>query len=169
MKRNRPRYKQMQFDSPDEVEFYAWCQQLKNQGVIREFEYQPESFLLFQPVKFGNKTMLRQHVYTADFSLILEEKLFKDSKLFNIFKYPSENNKYYVEIKPGFDRFGDFKPFIINQKWVYSKYGIYIYKIEVQKLFLHTFVPDYARYTQKTRKLRNKYQNALNIKQYLST
>ena len=166
-KRNRPIYKQIQFDSPDEVEFYAWCQQLKQQGIISEFVYQPESFLLSQPVKFSNKNLLREHVYTPDFFIFFKQKLQKDSKLFQIFKYPSQNNKYYVEIKPGFDRFNDFKAFIINQKWVYSKYGIYIYKIEVQKLFNNTFVPQHFRYTQKTKKIRAKYKDAPNIKQYL--
>ena len=169
MKRNRPVYKQIQFDSLDEVQFYAWCQELQEYDIIKQIVYHPKDFLLFQPIKHDNKkTILRKHTYTADFLITFKQKLSKDSKLFQIFKYPSQDCKYYVEIKPAFDRFGDFKSFIINQKWVYSKYGIYIYKNKVQKLFLKTFVPEYAKYTEKTKKLRTKYANCLNVVQYLN-
>ena len=170
MKRNRPIYDEIQFDSPDEVEFYAWCKQLLNLGVLKEFQYQPQSFILSQKVPFAKKSWIRQHVYTTDFKLTFSQNAFELYPQFKqIFKYQIDNNQCYVQIKPGFDRFGDFKAFGINQKWTYSKFGIYVYKIQVQSLFLKTFVPEYSRYTEKTRKLRDKYKHTPNVKQYLHT
>lgn len=156
-------HKGLSFDSKQEIEFFQWLEQLKYYGAIQSYIYQPESFILSQPVSFNKKSLLRGHIYTPDFTVTHpNQKLMKD-----VFKYTQGLDIHYIQIKPGFDRFHDTTKFVVNQKWTYSKYGIYVYKIQVQSLFLNTFVPEYSRFTEKTRKPRDKYKCTPNVKQYL--
>lgn len=165
MKKRKYEHKGLSFDSKQEIQCFQWLSQLKYQGAIEDFVYQPQSFMLSQPVSFNKKSLLRGHVYTPDFTVDNpNQKLMKD-----LFIYTEGFDTHYIQIKPGFDRFHDATKFVVNQKWVFSRYGIYVYKFEVESLFLKTFVPEYSRYTEKTRKLRDKYKHTPNVKQYLHT
>lgn len=165
-KKKRFEYKDISFDSNEEIFIYRWLQDAQYVGLIRGFEYQPQKFLLSEPVRINNKHALRQHVYTADFIIHLDPQY--NSKLKPVFKFIGENDtQVYIDVKGGFNLYNNHTEFSINRKWLYSKYGIFVYKIEPDKLFKLTYVPQECRYTPKTQKLREKYKDCRNIEQYL--
>lgn len=158
-------YENISFDSNQEIFFYKWLQQAKQNGIVVQFQYQPKQFLLCQSVKINNKHALRQHVYTADYKISFDKDMFEKVK--HIFKFDNGGHEIYVDIKGGFNLYNNHTQFSINRKWVYSKYFIYVYKIQVDSLFEKTFVPQGCRYTDKTKKLRQKYKQHRLIKQFM--
>lgn len=157
-------HKQLSFDSTDEIFMYQWLLQLKQHNIIDQIVLQPESFELSQKVThpITDKSLLRPHVYTADFKITFKNKHEKLKQLFNL-----DYQQYYIQVKPGFDRSNMTRLFTINQKWIYQKFGVYIFKFQVDKLFKKSFVPQFCRFTQKTKKQRDKYKQLLGIKQFL--
>lgn len=75
-----------EFDSEEERIFNLYCDELKEAGYIKEFNYHPESFVLSEAVKYicklktktkgGTKikTLLREHIYTPDFYIVWDKK-----------------------------------------------------------------------------------------------
>jgi len=175
------------YSSFEELVFFHWLKECEQADLISNSIYQPESFLLsdkqFISIIKKYKTKVRQeekektikrvllssHHYTADWNFKL------NTHLFNTVFHPDTTN-IFVDIKGSYTRNGDGRDFIINQKWVYDKYGIYIYKIIPDIFFKETFAPDFIRKHRpgkqkeyiKTKKNRKKYDNMLTIKQFIS-
>lgn len=173
MKESKPKqifsYKGLQFDSNEQIFVYCWLQQCEQAGILKQFSYHPQSFVLYQGSKYNGKSLLRPHVYTADYIVLFNKDKIPPSFI-SIFKYTSDFDDYiYIDVKGGFSMFHDASKFSVNQKWTQQKYGIYVYKIQPDKLFQKTFVPDYCRYTPKKGQLRQKYANLLTINQVVQT
>ncbi len=154
------------FDSNEQIDFYKWLIQCKENNLVINFIYHPESFKLFEHGIINEKVVLKPHIYTADFLVQFNKQFFQKSKILkNIFKY--SNNQHYIDIKGGFNSFGSHTDFSINRKWVFSLYQKYIYKIQIDSFFQKTFVPEASRYTEKLKKPRQKYKHFKTIKQYI--
>lgn len=149
------------FDSKEELDFYEWLIEAKDFGFVTNFSYQPESFTLFNGVKNNkDKFVIRPHIYTADFKIEFTDKwnsFRKDNKIKVFDKFESQLT--YVDIKGGFSIYDDGRSFIINQKWVMSKYGIYIWKIVPIKFFETTWLPKRCVFTRKTNKISKRYSS----------
>jgi len=157
------------YDSPEEAYTSWYLDELGNAGYISEYAFQPESFSLFakctyqysKQLKTKKKILevaiLQEHLYTPDFRVLWSDRvmgvLFKNIENVGLNKGapfwamepPIYDNELLFEsiweVKPLFDRNNMTRLFTINQKWMYSKYGIYVQKIIPQKLFKYTFTP----------------------------
>ena len=156
------------FDSPEEYEFALWCIEAKDAGLIETIEYHPAPFVLSEraaysmPVQTKTKEKIKEffilhpHEYTADYKLRLTDRGRAYLLKFNMLHHFQEPN-IYIDVKGAFSMYNDAKPFSINQKWVYDKYGVFIYKAVPRVWFKKTWVPTLARRTVKTGKLRDCY------------
>lgn len=158
------------YDSKEEIYFSWYLDELFEGGYIAEYDYQPPAFDLsdretyswIKVLKTKNKavesTLLQPHTYTADFCIkwnICATKRFitmSGKKLAFPF-YVSENITW-IDIKPVHDLHNMTRQFHINQKWVYQRYGVYVQKIIIQKLFEKTFTP--ARYLLTDKSLKSR-------------
>jgi len=173
-KKSKIVYKDSELDSKEELEFIYWLNECKDAGLIENYIYQPEEYLLFDKivvvkrVKKGKKeidkdvTLLSAHIYSPDFSIKFTEKfneLYLKNDWNKFFKFFNVNEQFICDIKGSFSRNGGDRSFSINQKWVYQKYGIYINKIVPVDLFKTTWVPELARFTPKKKQIVEKYKN----------
>lgn len=158
-------------DSNEEYYVYAWIMQCFDLKVVKEYAYQPESFLLTErftyiPVsdspKKKEKFLMASHSYTPDFKIVFDRKYLNILSLF--FKFPSDCVRSsdgslvsYIDVKGGFNRFGGDRTFSINQKMMYDKYHIYVQKTTLEDLFSKLGIPNEARYTIKTKKPLKKF------------
>lgn len=161
----------IEFDSGEEGEFYEWCEEAKEHGFLKSFEYHPPPFLLCgrtsREVDLQLKTKTKKveqflfnpHEYTPDFLLVPTEKLEKLSHKMKI-----TDGSYWVDVKGTFSMHNDQKSFSINQKWVYQKFGVVINKVVPKKFFPLTWVPESSRYTEKRRELKKCYLGCPTIK-----
>ena len=136
-----------QFDSAEEIEFYIFLKDGKRLGFIRDFTYQPESFVLIPKAtvteevpykrKHGSKVkervLYREHSYTADFSFVIQPDLF--ARLGNTGLLHNGDNVVYVDIKGKYNRHGGDRIFPIHQKLLYYKYGIHLNKVVPEDFF----------------------------------
>lgn len=162
------------FDSTEEMEFEAWCKDAFNLGMIADAVYHPPAFQL-SPRQSVKKTvemkkkskivdhfLFHPHEYTADFKLTLTEKgkeFLHDKGLYHTMNL----NEMFVDVKGGFNIYNDDKPFSINQKWVFEKYGIFIHKVIPKKWFAKTWVPEVARRSPKKGIVRECYRNCATV------
>jgi len=173
-------YNGIEFDSEEERLFYLYLEELRIEGFVKDFSYHNDQLVLSDPVtytwfkqmktkrKFMKSTLLQGHVYTPDFRIfwnydksykIFYHDIFDEVKHGSLPFVNNENNRgedigSYVEIKPAFDMNNMTRLFGINQKWVWQEHHIYVQKIIPIKLFEKTFLPEEAKYTAKTRKLK---------------
>lgn len=163
--------KELKFDSKEEEYFYWYLQELQKAGFIEEIIPQypviplsdKKEHEVYKPLKrktkFFNKTLLQEHIYTPDFTIVWAQKGFqlfvshadtyKEEKtpfLLYITHFDKIKGKLVsiIEIKPSFDKYNMTKMFIVNQKWVYEKYGYFVQLVKPEELFKKTFTP--ARY-----------------------
>ena len=148
------------FDSNEELDFYYWVLEAKDYGFIDDFIYQPPSFVLYPGYKNEKgKFIIREHIYTADFKIQFSDKWIQFRKDNNIKVFDKFDEKTtFIDVKGGFNRFGGDRGFSINLKWVFAKYGIYIWKIKPFEFFhKKTWLPKKSICTRKTGKVRAKY------------
>ncbi len=187
-------------DSNEEAYFVWYLEELKSFGYISSWKSQPITYSLSDKVLYEweeqlktrvrvkEQTLLQGHVYTPDFKIVWT------SKAKDIFysKTADRNNVKncsfiaqeidgkdvsIIDIKPTFDAHNMTRLFIINQKWVYSKYGIYVQKIipvsskkpKVKGLFEKTFTPVRFFLTNSGRKGRKFHYKTKQIKDFLKT
>lgn len=168
-KKSKFQYKQIGFDSNQQIQMYKWLQEAVQHNIVLQFEYQPESFMLFQSTRKDGKHLLRQHVYTTDYKVKFNPSVMEQNKeLRKIFRHTLDQEYQYIDIKGGYNIWNNHSQFSINRKWVYQVYKIFVYMIQVEKLFKETWVPEQCRWTPKTKKLRKKYQENIVIQQYLN-
>ena len=166
--------KELSVDSAEEVDTLNWLCEAKTLSIINDFEYQPESFKLFDDVKYQdatNKTrcLFRGHAYTADWALSFTPSTQID--LAKEFKVPyselsNDDYKVYLDSKGTFNKTE--RAFGYNQKWVWQKFKTYIYKF-VPKIFFEKFgVPEKSQLTGKTNKPRKMFLGFKTLKEMLN-
>ena len=152
-------------DSQEEIDTLSWLTECKQLGIINDFSYQPDAFTLSDPVKYQDvnnksRTLFQEHKYTADWVLEFTPEKFKD--LAKEFKVPfdqlsCQNYKVYLDSKGTFNRTE--RSFGYNQKWLYQRFKVYVYKLIPSKFFKFFGTPKEALYTKKTHKLRKCFEN----------
>lgn len=165
-------YKGIKFDSNEQICFYQWCQECLDNNIIKQFYYQPDSFMLSQKIlnEKNGKILLRQHKYTTDFKILFDYDLIQNTTINEYFcnKFTTNQDGYvYLDVKPPYNKWGSITNFVINQKWVWQLYNIYVHQLEISQFFMKTFVPNLVRYTQKTHKVQKKYVKCLTIQEYM--
>jgi hypothetical protein len=177
------------WDSNGELHFKWYLDELIEKGFVEYYLIQPSSLLLSEKtdlfiVKKNNidsTNLLHQHEYTPDFIIVWTELakniFYTDSTNYNKkipFYANNRPNQYniksdftIIEIKPSFDYKNMTRLFTINQKWVYSKFNMYVQKITPEKLFEQTFTPNAFLTTDKTTKDRKIKFKTKTIYQFL--
>lgn len=162
-------YKGIILDSTEEKEFYVWCEEAVDHGVISGFVYHPCTFELSKPEKYPGfnakgkpamRSLVAKHGYTPDFLLEGVEKLPLEKRYRN-------SGSVYIDTKGTFQKNGGGTVFSIDQKWVYQKYGIYVHKVIPEEFFRQTWVPEEAKWTPKRTKIQKKYAGVGNVQDYL--
>jgi len=175
MKKQKPTYKGVEYDSKEEIEFFMWIEEGIEAGLIMpKVVYQPESYELSPKqtkkvlkqlktkVKEVEKHLLHPHKYTADFNFWFTEKGKGKVDLIE-----SEEDMIIVDVKGAFNQHGGDREFSINAKWVYEKYGVFVNKVIPEKLFKSTWCPQGARLTSKTMQIKKKYAKCKTIEEFL--
>lgn len=156
----------IEVDSVEEWQFYAWLVEAKDLGICIDFEYQPNAFLIcnkqtYIPIvdnpKNKEKHLLAEHSYTCDFRIILNPKYVNIyGKLLKTSRNDLDDNGNvvaYIDIKGGFNLHGGDRLMSIHQKLVMEKYGKYIVKLVPKDAFKILGVPQECRRTIKTKKI----------------
>lgn len=131
------------YRSDEELYFGYWLEEMADKNIISNIEYESESFELFPDYK-TEKNKINKHIYTPDFVFncndsVLFEKIEKFYNKKNLFI--KTGNKVYIEVKADFDYKNMTKSFVINQKWMFQKYGIYVNLVKIPSFFSKTFIP----------------------------
>lgn len=166
--------KEVEFKSNHEKYFSWWLDELMEVGIIDNYDYEPTSYELSDKVvyqvldnkgKQKNKTLLEEHCYTPDFIINWNNnKLNVANKIGILYDNKCES---VIEIKPPFNMNNMTRLFIINQKWVYEKYKIYVQKVVVDDIFSKTFIPKRYLKTDKSNKLRKINYKHMLIDKYI--
>jgi len=182
-------------ESNEEMHFTWWLEELKEAGYVKQFT-RAQSFTLSEPVqydilvprkkvddKFEKRELLSGHIYTPDFFILWDKPArgtfirpaeypmlpeWKDIPF--PAKYDEVIDEYFslVEIKPAFDQNNMTRLFIINQKWMMDKFGLYVIKIIPKKLFQHTFTPSRYLITDKSNKPRLLDYKTTSLQEYVT-
>ena len=162
-------------DSQEEIDTLSCLTECKQLGIINDFSYQPDAFTLSDPVKYQDvnnksRTLFQEHKYTADWVLEFTPGKFKD--LAKEFKVPfdqlsCQNYKVYLDSKGTFNRTE--RSFGYNQKWLYQRFKVYVYKLVPKRFFAKFGLPDACQLTQKTKKPRTMFKGFLSIKEIFKT
>lgn len=149
--------------------------ELKVRGVILHYDYEPDGFCLSgsfstqkevlkkDKVRVLKRTLFMSHKYTYDFKIIWNPDykgvLFSDISYleltpFFIAQYIDNQWVSYLEVKGEWDFNNMTRLFILNQKWVFDKFEIYIQLFKPIDFFKRFFIPDRYKYTDETEKLR---------------
>lgn len=163
------KYKDIHFDSDEEVYMAMWLQELKEHGYIaawrkvkdaikltegRKIEYIKETILKTKIKKEKKEyILLNPSEYTPDFEITWTDKGM-DTFLYRVGWAPrtpltpkealffsGEFNETLVEVKPAFDQQNMERLFKNNQKFIWDKYKTFVNLIEPIALFAKTFVP----------------------------
>lgn len=172
----------VEVDSSEEYYVYHWLMEAMKLGIVVDFEYQPEAFLLTDKAKyipaFGNpkqkeKHLLADHVYTADFKVLFNAT--HGEKLSEYFKIPIEAvdvqrniATVVIDVKGGFMLHGGDRTFSIHQKLVWEKYKVYVQKVVPEDLFKKLGMPEAAKYTIKTKKPTVKFVGCKKLEDFLN-
>ena len=154
------------FDSLDELYISWYLEELKQNGFILNYKYEPDSFILgnddvksrkLEYIQLQTKvsrkesfpTLLQGHKYTPDFKILWNEvarnmffiehvKIDYINIPFTIYK--SLNS--IIEVKPNSGKHrGSKDKTNISRKWVMDKYDLYVEQIMYEVLFNTTFYP----------------------------
>jgi hypothetical protein len=165
--------KRKDFASDEEHQVYYWLKEAEAHGMVSNVAYQPGPFELsprasarvFKQLKTKTKQidqfLFHPHRYTPDFAFNL-----LDSSLNGVFKFP-QNSEVVIDVKGGFNPYGDPKQFSINQKRMWQRFEIYAEKIVPEKLFKKTWVPEGCRLTPKQKKPVKKYIGVPTVTEFL--
>ena len=152
-------------DSVEEVDFLDWLVEAANLGIIKDFEYQPQSIKLSQSIEYvtydnKKRVLMREHVYSPDFMISFapdaSRMLCKEFKL-SLQQSQLDEFQTYLDVKGTFLRNDGGRAFAINQKWVYQKTGIYVIKLVPRDFFKVCGCPKTCFFTRKTNKKRTSF------------
>lgn len=169
-------------DSWEELYIEWYLQELKEAGYILHYEYQPETYLLSPVQKYTEtvllktKTRIDEHSILQPHSYTPDYRIFWNSSAIGVFckilKHSKETlgihkNAHFwaqlngagmpvsiIDVKPMFDMQNMTRLFVINQKWVYDKYDVYVQKVMHEHLFAKTFCP--FRFTKTNKSMRDR-------------
>ena len=164
---------QLGLDSNEEQDTFEWLTEAVQLGIINDFEYQPEPYQLSESTKYiaadgKQRVLFREHIYTADFKIKLDPNkwpaLSKELKV-------SYEKMAHKQVEVVIDTKGTFniteRAFGLNQKWMYQRYGIYVYKL-VPKMFFQKFgCPKASFYTSKKKQRRKMFSGCHSIEEML--
>jgi hypothetical protein len=197
-KPNPEPYKNIPVDSFAERYTLMWLFELEKFGFIRNIR-RADSFMLFETVtrnwvrRLKTKsvpeveTLLSSHLYTPDFTFEVTDKglelsLFTGIKSteklrqrnrFNLICNEPQDRKYtcLIETKgTGFRlRSNTTEKFHVDQKWLWSRYGLYVNLFIPEKVFALTFTPTEYRFTEKLKKPRKIDWEIRTIQEYIQT
>jgi hypothetical protein len=164
-------YKNIIFDSREEVWFAMWLEELKQAEFIQEWYKINTPMQILDPVKFlytrttqlktkekkevKNFTLLNDLTYTPDFIIkwtdngwnkfvsLIEGNINPKSWFFGSYEYEFRRVTY-AEIKPTFDQHGKTARFSVIQKVIWSIKNIFVDLIIPEDLFEGTFMPQEA-------------------------
>lgn len=145
-------------DSEEEVQLVQWINEAKDLSVINDFIYQPESYTLFDSVKYTDidgksKTLFQKHQYTTDFCITFNPNIQTElAKEFKVQKWQlsSAEVSAYIDVKGMFNQTK--RSFTTDRKWVYDKFKVFIIELIPQKFFAKFGCPEEARYSKKQKK-----------------
>lgn len=172
------------FDSKEEIYFSWWCRALFERGYISDFRsgqnVEPydlsEAAQHYWDERLKTKlvgragSLLQAHSYKPDFSIIwsgLASGIFVPEfgqKWTPPLFWTNGTRNSYIDVKPGYQQHqARAAVFAVNQKWVWSKHGIFVQPVVVlpdsagkpkHALFPATFTPDRFRWTDSGRQER---------------
>lgn len=164
-------YKNIHFDSDEEVFMAMWLDELKKHGFVKRWKKETKSIPLTEglKIKYDKYTKLKtkykveekEHIllrpseYTPDFKVEFTLEAFSKEIVWEITNYidnPRIKNAYlwvddfdgYLEVKPSFDQNNMERLFKNNQKFIWDKHEIFVNLVEPIELFKKTFVPSEA-------------------------
>lgn len=147
-KKQKPIYNSITYDSHEEVYFAKWLDEAVKFGIIKDYEYQPNSFLLSEKkTNAFNKHLLHKHIYTADFKFRTVSN-YVNKEFYGLIGSEIKkvsNNEFIIDIKGGFNRHGGDRGFSINQKWVAKEYNLFVNKVVPEKFFKKSWIPENIR------------------------
>lgn len=74
----------------------------------------------------------------------------------------------FIEVKPSFDQNNMTRLAVLNQKWVFEKFGLFINIVIPEKLFAKTFTPKrYLTCDKSSVKRKIKYKNIISLDEFL--
>jgi hypothetical protein len=149
------------FQSPEEEHFACWLEELKRTGIVLDYTYEPDPFVLLDPVELTYLKRMKTKskpisvklsdkvIYTTDFRVQWNQSLsdglftWSDSKEYSSLPefYTDSNGISYIEVKPDFDRNNMTRAARIKIAWVQSKFGIHI-KLWRTQDYNRTFYPE---------------------------
>lgn len=188
---NEPKmyYNGIPLDSENEQWICYWLDELKKYGYVNSYD-RAEPFSLSEGVtnhyvlklKTKSKPMRQSicggHVYTPEFIVYWNKKaldrivwMYGSKTKFNnvLIGHEDEKGRIYtiIEVKPEFDYNNMTRLFIVNQKWTFDKYGIWVNLVKPYELFEKTFTPVLFRKT-KTGNARKIKWKVKDLKHYLN-
>lgn len=144
----------IEVQSTEELHFSHWIDDCLVRSFFDWSEYQPKPFILSEPVWLYSGTgkkihIYREHSYQPDFKIKYNEtsvRLF--DRVFKGMTLQPDNDFIYVDVKGEFVGYANTSgiTFPLNQKWMFQKFGIIVYKVIPKKFFLKTWVPEQAAY-----------------------
>jgi len=185
----------MTVDSPEELWFRFWIDEVVEAGYIYSYHYHPEPYLLAPAFSYKydkhlktrtkelESNLLSPHIYSPDFLvnwhksargfffLSISDQLNLKSVPFVAQETEDGNNDYYsiVEIKAGFSKFHAGREFSINQKWMLQRFGVYVNKTIISNktgLFKDTFCPEKFLLTDKAKQNRKLHFKSRTLEEF---
>lgn len=135
-------------DSNEEVDFTHWCCEAVKLSVLNDFQYQPDSFRLFDAESYidiegKNRSLYREHKYSPDFLLLFDAYKYRDlSKEFKIRQeqLSSTECSVWIDTKGTFNN--NARSFGTDRKWLWQKFKVFICEVIPVKFFEKFGVPE---------------------------
>ena len=168
----------MEYKSNEEYYFSLWLDELKANGYIKRYEYEPEAIPLSSKLcrNIGKKEqfVLHPHEYTYDFIIKWDKSaiwifatVFESDVKSTTPLYCDTNLTSVIEIKPEFDYKNMTREVMINIKWVWEKYNIYINLVKPPSFFKKSFTPAQFLLTKTNKPRTIKYKPILTLQEYV--
>jgi hypothetical protein len=142
-------YHGLEFDSEEELCFYAWCIEARREGIITEFEYKPPSIEIYPTAKYTFNKQLKTKVKVIEGTLLQDWNYSVDFKVYGdlsafytgINKLVPTDGVYWIDTKGTYSLFKDTEKFPLIQKALYHSKGIYANKLIPHKFFSKSWLP----------------------------
>lgn len=173
-----------QFDSDEELYFSDYLAELKHADIILHFE-RHQTLNLMEPVKTNGRSLFREQVYTPDFLVVWNPLIAvplgivtdTDHHVKGVpFKAYYDSNDQLVssiEVKGGYTEQDETRLYGVLFKWTWSKFGIFVQKINVSNtakdIFAKTFTPNSFLTTKKTKKPRKLHYEPISLSCFLQS
>ena len=174
-KKKNLEYAGITFDSSEEIRVYQWLEEAVTAGLVKEFIYQPKTFVLCEAtpmirrrykllkrapfIKFVERGVNKvgKYVYTPDYLITFTPDMLR--------YYPdcfliTPGEPLYIDVKGEYSRGQNNTSgitFGVKAAWVFYKYGEFVQKITPKTLFKKTWVAEAARYTPVRKDLVKEY------------